>query len=141
MPVDVSLGALSHRQGGSEDTYLAGLRGSIPRFIHISDGKYPPDSGRLAREQLICFGAVEGHNMRCAMGYMDQTALAHQKVLWDLGECGEDKNLDCRIRLCPRRHRQERLDLDASLYTLLQILSLTLFEKMPILQAFSQHQP
>ena len=33
---------------------------------------------------------------------------------------------------------KNRLDLDASLYTLLQILSLTLFEKMPILQALSQ---
>jgi len=32
-------------------------------------------------------------------------------------------------------------ELDASLYTLLQILSLTLFEKMPILQALSQDQP
>jgi len=33
---------------------------------------------------------------------------------------------------------KKRLDLDASLYTLLQILSLTLFEKMPITQALSQ---
>ena len=33
---------------------------------------------------------------------------------------------------------KKRLGLDASLHTLLQILSLTLFEKMPILQAFSQ---
>ena len=33
---------------------------------------------------------------------------------------------------------KKRLNLDASLYTLLQILSLTLFEKMPILQALSQ---
>ncbi len=33
---------------------------------------------------------------------------------------------------------KKRLDLDASLYTLLQVLSLTLFEKMPILQALSQ---
>ena len=31
---------------------------------------------------------------------------------------------------------KKRLDLDASLYTLLQIFSLTLFEKMPIQQAF-----
>ena len=30
---------------------------------------------------------------------------------------------------------KKRLDLDASLYTLLQILSVTLFEKMPIHQA------
>jgi hypothetical protein len=36
---------------------------------------------------------------------------------------------------------KKRLDLDASLYTLLQILSLTLFEKMPVLQALSQIQP
>ncbi len=32
---------------------------------------------------------------------------------------------------------KKRLNLDASLYTLLQILSLTLFEKMPIQQAFT----
>ena len=36
---------------------------------------------------------------------------------------------------------KKRLALDASLYTLLQILSLTLFEKMPILQALSQEPP
>jgi hypothetical protein len=35
---------------------------------------------------------------------------------------------------------KKRLNLDASLYTLLQILSVTLFEKMPILQALSQDQ-
>ena len=35
---------------------------------------------------------------------------------------------------------KKRLQLDASLYTLLQILSLTLFEKMPVLQALSQDQ-
>ena len=35
---------------------------------------------------------------------------------------------------------KKRLGLDASLYTLLQILSLTLFEKMPILPALSQEQ-
>ena len=32
---------------------------------------------------------------------------------------------------------KKRLDLDASLYTLLQILSVTLFEKMPIHQALA----
>ncbi len=31
---------------------------------------------------------------------------------------------------------KKRLDIDASLYTLLQILSVTLFEKMPLQQAF-----
>jgi len=33
---------------------------------------------------------------------------------------------------------KKRLQLDSSLYTILQILSLTLFEKMPVLQALSQ---
>ena len=32
---------------------------------------------------------------------------------------------------------KKRLKVDLSLYTILQILSITLFEKMPILQAFS----
>jgi hypothetical protein len=32
---------------------------------------------------------------------------------------------------------KKRLNLDASLYTLLQIFSLTLFEKMPLQQAFA----
>jgi hypothetical protein len=36
---------------------------------------------------------------------------------------------------------KKRLQLDASLYTILQILSLTLFEKMPILQALAQLPP
>jgi hypothetical protein len=36
---------------------------------------------------------------------------------------------------------KKRLNLDASLYTLLQILSLTLFEKMPILPALSLDVP
>ena len=36
---------------------------------------------------------------------------------------------------------KKRLNLDASLYTLLQVFSLTLFEKMPILQALSQAPP
>jgi hypothetical protein len=36
---------------------------------------------------------------------------------------------------------KKRFELDASLHTLLQILSLTLFEKMPILQALSLVQP
>ena len=36
---------------------------------------------------------------------------------------------------------KKRLALDASLYTLLQILSVTLFEKMPIHQALAQDDP
>ena len=67
----------------------------------------------------------------------DQAASSDQAVLRHVGERGEDADLDCRLGLRPRRHRQKRLDLDASLYTLLQILSVTLFEKMPIHQALA----
>jgi hypothetical protein len=35
---------------------------------------------------------------------------------------------------------KKRLDLDASLYTLLQILSVTLFEKMPLYQALAESE-
>ena len=35
---------------------------------------------------------------------------------------------------------KKRLELDALLYTLLQVFSLTVFKKMPILQALSQDQ-
>jgi hypothetical protein len=33
---------------------------------------------------------------------------------------------------------RKRMQIDASLYTILQVLSLTLFEKMPLYQAFAQ---
>ena len=36
---------------------------------------------------------------------------------------------------------KKRLDLDASIYTILQILSLTMFEKIPLLQLLSQAEP
>jgi len=36
---------------------------------------------------------------------------------------------------------KKRLDLDASIYTILQVLSLTMFEKTPLLQLLSQAEP
>src|SRR5215813_12023351 len=38
---------------------------------------------------------------------MDQAASADQTVLRDIRKCSEDANLDCRLGLRPRRHRQE----------------------------------
>ena len=38
---------------------------------------------------------------------MDQAASAYQEVLRHIGERGEVANLDRRVGLCPRRHRQE----------------------------------
>ena len=39
VPESVRLGAVSHHQSGGEDAHALDLRGSIPAFIHISDGK------------------------------------------------------------------------------------------------------
>ena len=72
---------------------------------------------------------------------VDQAASAHQEVLWHIRKRGEDADLDRRFGLCAGRHRQEAAEPRRLLYTLLQIFSLTLFEKMPILQALSQDQP
>ena len=38
---------------------------------------------------------------------MDQTASAHQKILWQFRECSQVTNMDRHFGLCPRCHRQE----------------------------------
>ena len=58
----------------------------------------------------------------------------------DLNGLGQSSEI---FRGFAHEHRQDavrRLGLDASLYTLLQILSLTLFEKMSMQQALSPNQ-
>lgn len=70
---------------------------------------------------------------------VDQAASAHQVIFRDFSQRGKDANLDRHLDLRSRRHRQEAgLGLQHSLYTLLRILSVTLFEKMPVQQALSQ---
>ena len=66
---------------------------------------------------------------------MDQTAPAHQGFLRHQRERSEDSNLDRGVRLCAGRDRPQAVGLEASLYQILQIFSLTLFEKTPILRA------
>jgi hypothetical protein len=78
---------------------LLDLRGSIPSFIHISDGK-------LHDVNALDF-AVKSQIWIAVSVYVLVAIV------------------------------KKRLNLDASLYTLLQIFSLTLFEKMPIQQAFA----
>src|SRR6266576_867009 len=69
---------------------------------------------------------------------MDQAASPHQKFLWHFRQQCQDANLDRRYRL--RAHIvKKRLGLKQDLYTLLQIFSLTLFEKTPILGLLQQY--
>jgi len=66
---------------------------------------------------------------------MDQATPEHQSLLRHQRERREDSNQDCSQRLCAGRHRSQTARPGTSLYQILQILSLTLFEKTPILQA------
>ena len=47
--------------------------------------------------------------------------------------------MDCDLHLCPGLVAiiKKQLNLEQSLYTILQIVSVTLFEKIPLLQAFT----
>jgi hypothetical protein len=67
---------------------------------------------------------------------MIQAKSAQQEVFWNLRECCKNTNLDCGIDLCFGCHN-EKTDENLTLYTNLQILGITLFEKMPILQALT----
>ena len=63
---------------------------------------------------------------------MDQAASAHQGVFRHQRERGENANLDRHSVYVLVAIVKKRLGVAASLYTILQILSLTLFEKKPL---------
>jgi hypothetical protein len=65
---------------------------------------------------------------------VDQAIPAHQVFLWDIRKCSQNTNLDSYHNLCFGCNSQKRLKIEASLYTVLQILSVTIFDKSPILQ-------
>ena len=62
----------------------------------------------------------------------DQAASSYQSLFRHIRERSQDANLDCGLGLRAHRHRQKRLNLSASLYEMLQILSLTMFERMAL---------
>jgi hypothetical protein len=72
---------------------------------------------------------------------MDQTAPAQQGIPWHKRQCGKDANaVKTQIWIAISVYVlvaivRKRLGLQLSLYQILQILSLTLFEKMPLFQA------
>jgi hypothetical protein len=67
---------------------------------------------------------------------VDQAAPSDQAVLWDVGERGEDANLDRGVGYVLVAIVRKRLKLEASLYTLMQVLSVAIFKKMQIESAF-----
>ena len=62
---------------------------------------------------------------------MDQAAPAHQGLLRHQRECGENPDLDRRLRLPAGGHPEKTAQIEASLYTILQILSVTRSRKRP----------
>ena len=65
------------------------------------------------------------------------TASADQGVLRRVRECGQNTNMDCYLRLRPGCNHQEAVEPGAkSLYNF-TIISVTLFEKIPLLQALA----
>ena len=68
---------------------------------------------------------------------MDKATLENQSILWHHRKCGKNPNLDRNIRLCLDCHRKKQLKLERNLYTILQILSVNVFQKTPILQTLS----
>ncbi len=61
---------------------------------------------------------------------MDKAAPSDQAGLWDPRKRGEDPDLDRRIGLRAGLHRSESVEV--SLYTLMQVLSVTEFENLSI---------
>jgi hypothetical protein len=69
---------------------------------------------------------------------MDQTTSSNKSFLWDIGKCGQDSNLDCNVCVCSGSQNKETVKIRLEFLYNLQIFSITLFEKMPILQALTE---
>ena len=68
---------------------------------------------------------------------MDQAAPSDQAVLWDLGKRGQDPDTDSCVGLCARGDRQKAAPPGRVTHGLMQVLSVTIFEKIQIQTALS----
>jgi hypothetical protein len=104
----------------------------------ISVSGFSPTTSRCPHLQLR-----KCENLQVALAggtvpQMDQTASKNQGLLRDQRKCGEDPDLIAVSIYVLVAIVRKRLELDASLYQILQIFSVTLFEKTPILQVFQE---
>ena len=70
---------------------------------------------------------------------MDQAASSHQGPLRHFHQFGKNPDLDRRFIHVLVAIIRKRLHLELNLYTILQILSVTLFEKVPLDQLFANY--
>ncbi len=109
---------------------LLDLRGSIPSFIHVSDGKL---------HDLPATTICALYKSRWQVELFFKWIKQHLRIKRFFGT--SENAVKTQIWIAVSVYVlvaviKKRLDIDASLYTLLQILSVTLFEKMPLQQAF-----
>src|SRR5574341_1211116 len=117
-----------------------GVRAETPTYPVLRFGDQ--DASHFSDQQL----RPAGHHHRTALQMplaggavlqMDQAAPADQGFLWHHGERSEDSDMDRHLYIRAVAIVKKRLKLDRSLYSILQILSVSLFEKTPILQVLS----
>ncbi len=96
-------------------------------------------TNQFALATTIC--ALYGADGRWNCSQVDQAAPAHQALLRDLRERCADANCGSPSASMSWWRSSKQLRLDVSLHALLQILSLTLFEKLPLKQAVASIEP
>ena len=140
---------------------LLDLQGNIPAFIHVSDGKlgdvkvldilvpepgafYIMDRAYLDFMRLNCLDTVGAFFIRTPVAGTMPLRRERAEADRRLTQAGTTENaVKTQIWIAVAVYVlvaivKKRLDLDASLYTILQTLSLTLFEKTPVFSMFSQ---
>src|SRR5207302_425999 len=132
---------------------LLDLRGNIPSFIHVSDGKLHdvhaldlllPEAGAIFVMDRGYVNFARLHVLHLAGAFFVTRAKSIKQHLRIKRFFGTSENaVKTQIWIAVSVYVlvavvKKRLALDASLYTLLQILSVTLFKKMPMHQALAQ---
>ncbi len=85
--------------------------------------------------QQLCFarsyyrGALQAEMADRALLQMNQAESSHQTLLRHFGKCRQSANMDCSICLSACGHYPKKLNIQASLYTILQALSVSTFER------------
>lgn len=65
---------------------------------------------------------------------MDQATFTNQGILWNIGKRRKNTNLDSNLSIRVDCFGEKKLNLDITLYTFLQILNVSVFEQVDILQ-------
>lgn len=151
VPVGVSLGAVPYHQGGDQVAHAARSARQYPDLIHINDGKLHevnildqllPDSGAFYRMDR---GFLDFARLRrfwqVALFFTWIKQLLRIKAFFGTSENVVKTQIWITIAVYVLvAVVKKRLNLTASLYEMLQMLSLTRFEKIPLDQLLAQSE-